>query len=218
MKQMLLSVIMVMLAGCAVVPQSIVKQPTSDPMPAALPVAANGSIYQAGAYRPLFEDKRAHNVGDVITIAISETTNATKTASSSGAKSGSVSGAIPTVMGLPLKTLQGLNVAGSTANKAATADALSSANTFISTLTVSVVAVRPNGNLEVRGEKQVALDSGVEYIRFSGVIDPNLIGAGNVISSTLVADARIEYRSDSRIDEASVMSAMSRFFQSLAPF
>ena len=64
----------------------------------------------------------------------------------------------------------------------------------------------------------MALDSGVEYIRFSGVVNPAMIQAGNVVSSTQVAEARIEYRSDSRIDKASLMSALSRFFQSMAPF
>jgi len=206
------------LAGCAVTPGTVTKQPTSKIHSSLPPAPANGSIYQAASFRPLFEDIRAHRVGDVLTIAISETTNASKTASSSGSKSGSVAAAIPTIVGLPLKTLQGTNVQGSTANKSATTDALSSANTFISTITVEVTAVRPDGNLEVAGEKQVALDSGIEYIRFSGVVNPDTIQSGDMVSSTQVADARVEYRTDSRIDGAGLMSSLARFFQSVAPF
>lgn len=206
------------LSGCAVVPSTVIDKPLTVAKPLPVPPESEGAIYRVAAYRPLFEDKRARNVGDVITITISETNNASSTASSSGNKSGSVAAAIPTVMGLPLKTLQGTNIAGTTTNKMATADALTSANTFISTMSVTVVAVESSGLLEVSGEKQVSLDTGVEYIRFSGLVDPNLIQTGNIIPSTQVADARIEYRSDSRIDKASLMSAMSRFFQSLAPF
>lgn len=207
-----------MLSGCAVVPSTIVKQPmAARPTPEAR-VGADGSIYQAGKFRPMFSDYRAVMVGDVIIITISEVNNATASASLSGSKSGTVAASIPTVMGLPLKTLQGLNLQASTANKNGSTDALNSANTFTSTLAVAVTAVRPNGDLEVSGEKQVALDSGVEYIRFSGVINPSTIQGGNTVSSTQVADARIEYRSDSRLDKAALMSSLSRFFQSMAPF
>ena len=206
------------ISGCAVVPSTVINKPLTVAKPLPLPAENDGAIYRTAAYRPLFEDKRARNVGDVITITVSETNNATSIASSSGNKSGSVAAAIPTMVGLPLKTLQGTNIAGSTANKMATSDALSSTNTFISTISVTVIGVESNGLLQVSGEKQVSLDTGVEYIRFSGLVDPNLILTGNVIPSTEVADARIEYRSDSRIDKATVMSAMSRFFQSLAPF
>lgn len=217
MKRVILVLCLGMLGGCAVVPETITKQPaTAHPAPQV--AAGDGSIYHAGTYRPMFVDWRPVMVGDVITILISETNDASKTASSSGSKTGSVSAGIPTVVGLPLKTLQGTNLAASTSNKAATTDVLNSANTFTSTLAVTVTAVRPNGDLEVSGEKQVALDSGVEYIRFSGVVNPAMIQTGNVVSSTQVAEARIEYRSDSRIDKASLMSAMSRFFQSMAPF
>ncbi len=206
------------LAGCAVTPATITKQPAAEVAGAIPPRPANGAIYQEATYRPLFEDIRPHRVGDVLMISINETTNASKTASSSGSKSGTLSASLPTVVGLPLKTLQGLNAQGSTSNKDSTTDALSSANTFISTITVQVTAVQPDGNLQVAGEKQVALDSGVEYIRFSGVVNPDTIQSGDLVSSTQVADARIEYRTDSRLDKAAIMSSLTRFFQSVAPF
>ncbi|HET9112564.1 MAG TPA: flagellar basal body L-ring protein FlgH [Burkholderiales bacterium] len=207
-----------LLAGCAVVPDSIVKQPMSAKPPRAATPTNNGAIYQIGSYRPLLEDKRAHYVGDIITIIISETNNAGKNASSSGSKSGSVAAGIPTVFGLPFKTVQGMSVSASSSDKNAATNVLSSADNFTSTLAVTVVDVEANGDLVVSGEKQVSLDTGVEYIRFSGIVDPATIVSGNIVSSTQVADAKIEYRSDTRIDKASVMSAMTKFFLSVAPF
>lgn len=211
--------ILVLLAGCAAVPDSIVQQPlTAKPQAVTNTAPNNGAIYQANAYRPLFEDRRARLIGDTITITISEKTSAGKAASSSGSKSGSLEAGIPTVFGLPFKTLQGLSVSASTSGKNADSDVLSSANNFTSTLTVTVVDVLSNGNLVVSGEKQVALDKGVEYVRFSGVVSPDTIQAGNVVSSTQVADARIEYRTNSRIDKAAVMAMMARFFLNVLPF
>lgn len=208
-----------LLAGCAVVPESIVQQPlTAKPQPVSNAQPSNGAIYQASSYRPLFEDKRARLIGDVITIIISEKTSAGKQASSSGSKSGSIDSSIPTIFGLPFKTLQGTAVTAHASGKNADTDALSATNNFTSTLTVTVIDVLPNGNLVVSGEKQVALDKGVEFIRFSGVVSPDTIAAGNVVSSTQVADARIEYRTNSRIDSATVMAWMARFFLNVLPF
>jgi flagellar L-ring protein precursor FlgH len=215
----LLGTMLIVLAGCGTVPSSIVKEPlTAKPVAPTATSANNGSIYQASNYRPLFEDRRARLIGDVITIAIAEKTSAGKAASSSGSKAGSLSASIPTVMGLPFKTLQGLGVSATTSGKNADSDALSATNNFTSTITVTVVDVLSNGNLVVGGEKQISLDKGVEYIRFSGVVSPDTIQAGNVVSSTQVADAHIEYRTNSRIDAAAVLAAMSRFFLNVLPF
>jgi flagellar L-ring protein precursor FlgH len=216
---LLLGMLLTVLAGCGTVPGTIVKEPlTAKPIVPVVTSANNGSIYQASNYRPLFEDRRARLIGDVITIAIAEKTSAGKAASSSGSKSGSMSATIPSIVGLPFKTLQGLGVTATASGKDADSDALSSTNNFTSTITVTVVDVLSNGNLVVSGEKQVSLDKGVEYIRFSGVVNPDTIQAGNVVSSTQVADAHIEYRTNSRIDAAAVMAAMSRFFLSVLPF
>ncbi|MEQ1667987.1 MAG: flagellar basal body L-ring protein FlgH [Sulfuriferula sp.] len=210
---------MVLLAGCSSVPNTVIQQPlTAKPVSASAATANNGAIYQTSNYRPLFEDRRARLIGDVLTINIAETTSAGKAASSSGSKSGSISASIPTIVGLPFKTLQGTAVAASSSGKNADSDVLASKNNFTSTLTVTVIDVLSNGNLVVSGEKQVSLDKGIEYIRFSGVVNPDTIVAGNVVSSTQVADARIEYRTNSRIDTAAVMAAMTRFFLSVLPF
>lgn len=209
---------LLLLAGCSTVPDTIVQQPTSArPQPAAAAAPTPGAIFQAAAYRPLFEDRRARLVGDILTITINEKTDAGKQAASSGSKTGSVAASVPTVLGLPLKVLQGVDVSAKSSNKFEDQGAASAGNSFTGTLTVTVVEVLPNGNLVVSGEKQVALDKGIEYIRFSGVVSPDTIARGNVVSSTQVADARVEYRTNSRIDPAEVMSWLTRFFLSVLP-
>jgi flagellar L-ring protein precursor FlgH len=214
MKRLSLLVLLA-LAGCNTVPTSIVQRPTSArPMLADVPPPNDGAIYNNASYRPLFEDRRARHIGDMLTISIVEKTSAVKAGQSSGSKTGSASFGVP---GLAQGRL-GANVGASTANKFADADNQSSSNTFTGTIAVTVSEVLANGNLIVTGEKQVALDKGVEYIRFSGMISPDTIQTGNVVSSTLVADARVEYRTSAHIDKAEMNSMMSRFFQSLLPF
>ena len=203
------------LSACSTIPSSIVQTPTTA-RPLTLPQAApnNGAIYQASAFRPVFEDRRARHVGDLLTIVITEKTAAVKAGASSGSKSGSVSASIPH----PLQGTFGATASANTANKFADADNQSASNTFTGTMGVTVVEVLANGNLIVAGEKQIAMNKGVEFIRFSGMINPDTIATGNTVASTAVADARVEYRTNSQIDRAEMTSMASRFFQSLLPF
>jgi flagellar L-ring protein precursor FlgH len=206
------------LTGCGTTPSTIVEHPTTArPQAQTAPAAGNGAIYQAAAYRPLFEDRRARHVGDVLTIVINEKTQAGKQASSNASKTGAVDSSISAVAGLPLKTMQGLSVNADSSNEYADKSALNSSNTFSGNVSVTVIEVLPNGNLVVAGEKQIALDKGTEYIRLSGVVQPDTIQAGNTVSSAKVADARIEYRTSAKFDTAEVMGWLGRFFLSFIP-
>jgi flagellar L-ring protein precursor FlgH len=215
MKTLALALSVLALAGCSTVPSSIVQHPTSSrPLMVEGPPAMDGAIYQASNYRPLFEDRRARHIGDMLTINIVEKTSAGKAGASSGNKSGSVSAGMPGI----LKGTFGGTLSATTANKFADGNNQTASNTFTGILGVTVTEVLPNGNLIVAGEKQVAMNKGVEFIRFSGMVNPDTIQTGNVVSSTLVADARVEYRTNSQIDKAEMASMASRFFQSLLPF
>jgi flagellar L-ring protein precursor FlgH len=206
---------MVLLGGCAVTPTSIIQQPsTMKPVPIAPNQARNGAIFNVAAYEPLFEDKRARNIGDIMTIAISENTAAAKQGGSSASKNGAVDASVGSLLGSPLPKA---DFSASSSNQYEDKSALKSSNNFTGIISVTVIDVLANGNLVVSGEKQISLDKGSEFVRFSGVVNPDYIRAGNVITSTQVADARIEYRTNSRIDAAQVMSILTRFFLSFAP-
>jgi flagellar L-ring protein precursor FlgH len=210
--------IMALLAGCAVAPSSIVDMPlTAKPPKNVNPLSANGAIFQAAAYRPMFEDRRPRMIGDVLTITISESTSATKESGNSASKTGNATAGVPTLLGISAAVTSNLGVSANNAGKFEEKGASNASNTFTGSITVTVVDVLSNGNLVVSGEKQVAFDKGSEFIRFSGVVSPDRVGAGNVVSSTQVADARIEYRTNSHIDKAEFMSLMTRFFLSVMP-
>lgn len=206
------------LAGCAVTPDSIVQHPTTarSAMPAAAP-ANNGTIFQAASYRPLFEDRRARMVGDTLVIMINERTSAGKSSATSASKNGSAEASVAQLFSVPASTLAKLGVNAESEVAYDDKSTGSSSNTFSGTLAVTVIDVLPNGNLVVAGEKQVALDKGAEFIRFSGVVNPNTITGGNTVSSLQVADARIEYRTNSYVDRAQVMNILTRLFLSVLP-
>lgn len=69
----------------------------------------------------------------------------------------------------------------------------------------------------VVGEKQIAINQGTEFIRFSGVVNPRTISGSNTVPSTQVADARIEYVGNGYINGAQNMGWLQRFFLNLSP-
>ena len=212
--------LLIMLGGCADPLRKVeVQQPLTarSPMPAPVP-QSDGAIYHAAAYRPLFEDRFARLVGDTLTININEKLQASKQASSSANKTGSTNFEVPTVQHFPLKFLAGSTLAADSKSDFAGKGDSSANNVFTGAITVTVIEVLPNGNLLVSGEKQIGINQGSEFIRLSGVVNPTTIQAGNVVSSTQVADARLEYRGTGYIDEAQTMPWLQRVFLSVLPF
>jgi flagellar L-ring protein FlgH len=208
----------IFLTGCAVAPDSIVQHPTTArPVTPVNPPEANGAIFQAASYRPLFEDRRARFVGDTLVIVINERTSAGKSASNAASKNGSAEASVAQLFDISASKLAKLGVNAESEITYDDKSTGSSSNNFSGTLAVTVIDVLPNGNLVVAGEKQVALDKGAEFIRFSGVVNPNTITGANSVSSLQVADARIEYRTNSYVDRAQVMSILTRLFLSVLP-
>jgi flagellar L-ring protein precursor FlgH len=200
-------------SACAITPDSIVKQPmTAKPATVVPAKANNGAIFTASAYHPLFEDRRPRYVGDIVTINITENTSATKAGESSGSKDGKADNSITSLFGHPVPKA---SFAGSSSNSFKDKADEKSSNVFSGSITVTVVDVLPNGNLAVSGEKQISLDKGTEFVRFSGVVNPDSITVGNFVPSNKVADARIEYRTNSKIDAAGIASMVARFFLSM---
>lgn len=207
------------LTACTTVPPTNVHQPmTARPAPRQDNLAASGSIYQAGVTRTLFEDRRARYVGDTMTIGIAETTSASTKSNTKASRSGSISASVPMVNGLPGKSFQGLGLEASSSNSLDGKGEAGANNVFTGNITVTVIEVLSNGNLLVSGEKQVSIGAGTEYIRLSGIVNPYFINSANTISSSQVADARIEYKESGVISEAQVMGWLARFFLSVLPF
>jgi len=208
-----------LLGACTTVPPTNVHQPmTARPQPRPDNLAATGSIYQPGFSRTLFEDRRARYVGDTMTIAIAEANTASSKSNTKASRSSSTAASIPTVAGLPGKSLQGLNLSASSAHSLDGKGEAAANNVFTGSITVTVIEVLGNGNLLVSGEKQVAIGDNTEYIRLSGIVNPYYINSANTISSSQVADARIEYKERGVISEAQVMGWLARFFMSALPF
>ena len=209
------------LAGCQSGGQVQMHQPlTARPLPAAATShASEGAIFAGtNSYRPLFEDRRPRMVGDTVTVIINEALTATQTTASSAERKTGTSIAVPVVAGLPGKSFQGATLTASGDNNLNSTGAASNANVFTGTVTCTVTDIMPNGNLLVAGERQIGISANAEFVRFSGVVTPSTIQVGNQVSSTQVADVRLEYVGKGYIDQAQSMPWLQRLFMHLSPF
>jgi flagellar L-ring protein FlgH len=211
-----------LLAGCGLFPA---QQHKPDPVVArVLPPPTprtDGAIYQAGQQMELFADLKARRVGDVLTIHLTESTNASKSAVTKTAKTTAVNNSGPTVLGRTITT-SGVPIFTTTLAGADSFDGEGSStqgNTLAGSLTVTVMEVQSNGNLVIQGDKTLKLNQGDEFVHVSGVVRRADISADNTVTSDKVADAHISYSGKGVIDSANRMGWLARFFNSaFAPY
>jgi len=212
-----------LLGGC-VIAGDVRPYPAMAPIqpimpPQAAPTA--GAIYAAGPTLQLYSDRRARDVGDLLTITLLENTTATTSANTATNKESNLSIGTPSIFGAPV-TLGGKDVLSATA--AGKRDFTGKGNSAQSnrlqgSVTVTVVQRLPNGNLVVQGQKNLRLNQGDELVQVQGIVRPADIAQDNSIPSSRVADARIVYGGRGPVAQSNAMGWLSRFFNSgLTPF
>ena len=140
--------------------------------------------------------KRHYRVGDIVTVLLDEATQAERSLDNETSRT-STNDVIPAglaerISGLnPI--LNGLKADGSTITNTGTGNVDQSA-TLTGSIAVTISEVQANGNLVIRGEKQLSLSEGGEVIQVSGIIRPQDISAINTVQSRRLANAQITYK------------------------
>ncbi|MFC5458279.1 flagellar basal body L-ring protein FlgH [Massilia niabensis] len=205
----------VLLVGCA--SRAPIVQEDDAPVPVARTTArgVSGGVFSNDALS-LTSDARAYRVGDVVTVILQETTQASKRAGTSFSKESSV-GVSP--LGVLGKTFPKTAIDVS-AERGFSGDSTSTQQNALSgALTVIVQEVLPNGLLRVAGEKNMTLNQGEEFVRLKGYVRAADVDADNRVSSLRVANARIAYSAKGVLADANQAGWLMRFFTGpLMPF
>jgi flagellar L-ring protein precursor FlgH len=199
--RLLLSALPLLLLGaCSVLPpQPLAHSPEFAPV---YPVQtervrqATGGIYVSRVSDNWFGRSRNFQVGDVLTVVLNEATQAARTQNNNVSRESS-NDVMPAGLLASAAKMGGLlggaklDGGSTTSTGVGTADQQAS---LIGSVSVSIIDVLPNGNLVLRGEKQLALSEGTEIIQVAGMIRPEDISPNNMVQSRRLANAQITYR------------------------
>lgn len=215
------------LASCAPTQQPVIaiQEPLEEIHNAETVTPEDGSLWQLGN-RSMFSDRKARNVGDIVTVIISESSSASKEASTSTDRTTNVSASIPHFFGLENSSIftgsnpvdlnnliaadftNGFDGIGSTTRK----------EVLTASLTTQVVGRYPNGQLKIRGGKEVMVNNEVQIIYLTGIIRPVDITAANTVSSTKILNARISYTGKGAISDKQKPGWGTRLIDNVWPF
>jgi flagellar L-ring protein precursor FlgH len=181
------------------------------------PPPANGAIFQASAgYAALYEGPRARRVGDPLTIVLAERMSAQKDVASKSGRDGNIGLTPPSTGALSLFSPTDAAASGTQAFKGN--GSASQSNSLTGEISVTVAEVYPNGTMLVRGEKQLRLNRGDEYVQIQGLVRVADIDFDNRVLSTRVADAKITYTGKGDLQRQSRPGWLQRFFSLVSPF
>ncbi|MDB0019177.1 flagellar basal body L-ring protein FlgH [Planktomarina temperata] len=220
------TVFLVMLAGCAQYSADRVSIDFEPMYPQEMPLVEtnnrSGTIFNAAQGNLFSMETKAQQVGDIITVSFAESFQATKSQNAATSRSLDSSVNLPGVTNLILPDRTNAadlstKLAAGSENSFSGSGSSAQSNSLTGQVSVHVVRVFQNGNLEILGQKKLTLNNGDEYIRVHGIVRPQDIDAENVVSSDRIANANIQYIGAGDIAESSKKGWYSKLLDNVNP-
>jgi len=195
--------------------------------------ALEAGLWKDVSSRNFFKDLRAYRVGDLVTVNIVETAKATKKAGTQTSRASSIDGGIDNVLGWEGKlkhlTSFGKNKVrnaydnnpmfkGSLTNSFSGSGSTSRDESMTASITARVMEVKANGNLFIKGTREVKVNNETQYIILSGLIRPADISPNNTVLSSYIGDARIEYMGSGPVSDKQRPGWLTRVVDFAWPF
>lgn len=185
------------------------------PQPVEILNAKKGSIWQSTDRNTLFLDNKARNVGDLVTVLVTENATAQRTASTDLSRDDQdqmgVGITSPFFAGSTIA--DSANITGKHAFKGSGSTARN--GTLTTTISCVVIEVLANGNLRIEGRRDITVNHENQFVILSGVIRPEDISPANAVASAQVADARIDYSGDGDINDQQKPGWLNQFLSAI---
>ncbi len=197
----------------------------APPLPPA-PPPQEGSLWTARHPDGLVADRRAHQVGDIVTVSITESAKASEIANTETSKTSGVKAGIASLFGLsfPMKAFTNKEVNAETAvegtvgNTSKGEGKTERQSTFTTYLSARVIQVLPNDNLMIQGQRHLRVNNETEVVTLTGIVRPQDIDRNNVVPSTKVAEARLEISGVGVVSDKQRQGWLTRIFDHIWPF
>jgi flagellar L-ring protein FlgH len=195
--------------------------------------SASPSLYRDGSSRNFFQDLRAYQVGDLVTVNIVETSSASKNAATKTGRNSSIDAGITNALGWEdklkyLTSLGNKNVRNSFDNSSLFNSSMKNSfdgsgsttrdESMTAYITVRVMQVLSNGNLFIQGTRAVTVNNETQHIVLSGTIRPSDISPDNTVLSSYIGDANIQYTGSGVLSDKQRVGWLTRLIDYVWPF
>lgn len=232
-KQFLPILILALVLGCAPARHTTAPAAPMTPPPVSdVPASENpGSLYADSSARYLFEDNRARRVGDIVIINVVDSSDATHKATTDTNKDSSLNLGVENLMAAATMGLVPfMNVgpsggigttplvkAGSVSEFKGEGETTRESE-FSATVAARVVNVLSGDLLQVQGAREIRVNDETQILVVSGLVRTRDIGPDNTISSSYLADARIEFYGEGVVAEKQKPGWLTRILDNIWPF
>jgi flagellar L-ring protein FlgH len=178
------------------------------------------SLWREDSVRPMFADKRATGIGDILTIVVSESTAMTKNNQTKTSKQSSWAAAVTTFLFPGIAQFKHTTPAVNyTSNlKHDGSGAVNNSQTIVTRVAVKVVDVLPNQNLVIEGKRETAFSGERQTVTLHGIVRPEDVAYGNTIASDNIADASIAITGKGTVSDAQNKGWFTRVVDKVNPF
>ena len=195
-----------------------------------------GSLWQVrSSFNGLFIDTKARNIGDIVTVKIEESAQATNRANTETERSSGLEAGIDKLFGIEawwqneilpdvddnipkIDPFGNPSVKGSISSDFKGDGETSRSGNLEAYITCRVVDVMANGNLKIVGTREVMVNNENQLIILSGVIRPRDISDTNIILSTFISDAKIAYSGSGVVDDRQRPGWLANLLNNAWPF
>lgn len=229
---------LLLLAGCNAGMQEPGPSLSVVPPPAAMTpeeIAANpGSLFNDANANLLFEDSRAHRIGDILMVKIEENNKAKNKADTTADKTSEYNIQAPEFFGrnsmsmfpLPMgnvdiyrgKTSDPYLLKTKTESKFDGTGETKRENSVVATVAARVINVLPGGILQVEGASETRVNDETQYLVVTGLVRSRDVGSDNTVRSTQMADAKIAIFGKGTLADKQSPGWLTRVMDILWPF
>jgi flagellar L-ring protein precursor FlgH len=222
-----------LLAGCASFNNNkqtkdpLTLEPIAAPPLPPAPAPQEGSLWNGQDTQGLLADTRATNVGDTVTIAITENSKGSEIADTDTSRTSGVEVTIGSLFGInyPLNPFSGSKDTNVTSQVDVGAGLTTKGNAkterqniLVSYLTAQVIQVLPNRNLVIQGRRHIKINNETEVMTLTGIVRPRDISRDNIVPSNRIAEARMEMSGVGVVSDKQRVGWMQRIFDHIWPF
>jgi flagellar L-ring protein precursor FlgH len=169
-------------------------------------------------------DRRASAKGDIITVVVAESANATSAQTKSANRESALEDAITQFIyskaGSGLLSHNGDMPASSASGKSSYSGGgqVNNSQTLTARAAVLVTDVLPNGTLVIEGARRITFSGETQYVVLHGLVRPDDVSSANTVVSSNVADAHVEFVTEGTLTDAQKRGWLSKLYEKLRPF